>query len=595
MSGATSSATTAPAAPGASFWARRGMLIAWLAALVVSLPALAVQPFGDDFTQHLVLERTAVDLPIGPATLYDFTSGPTLTPLLEQGYVPWQAHPELSLRFFRPLSSLSIALDHLLFGRASFPAHLINLAWFFGLLALAMRLFGRCLPAASAGLSAVVYGVAGVHATNVAWVSTRHLLIGGVFGTLAVWLHVCHREPGIGRGRRAPVWSAPLALIAGLFSSESVLTAVAFIASYEAFGSRDALRRRVAACSPSLLIAGAYLIHYALAGYGARHSGLYVSPFSQPLAFAEAVVSRWPVLVGEMTSSLPAGLWGREPAAQPLLVGGLLVSAGFLALCLKCGNLTPESKRHLGWLTVGGLAGTLPMVSGPPDGRLLVLPALGFAPLVATAILTGWQVASSTPWRRLVRLSAGVLAVLHLGLSPALRVGLTVAMAMLGRGQRALALEADLSACRPGARAFVLTGADPSLSLYGATSLSYFRPELRSRIQRLYVLSMAPHDQRLTRQSERGYLLEVEQLPRRFTVFEKLFRDTPIEPGTEVQIPNLSVRVLATDAGLPTRFEFEVPNNHCFVRLEDRQLTALPPPPIGSSLAVVHEPGPFGL
>ena len=110
--------------PGArlNIWGKRGVAFAWVATALLVLPALRAGFSFDDFLQRLVLEGKAPELGLGPASLYDFGGGALRAQdWVERGYVPWHTDPQLSIRFFRPLGSLSIALDQALFGRAVLP------------------------------------------------------------------------------------------------------------------------------------------------------------------------------------------------------------------------------------------------------------------------------------------------------------------------------------------------------------------------------------------------------------------------------------------------------------------------------------------
>lgn len=59
----------------AGFWARRGVALAYVCGLVLSLPSLGVPLFNDDFLQRLVLEGAVPELGLDAATLYDFSRG----------------------------------------------------------------------------------------------------------------------------------------------------------------------------------------------------------------------------------------------------------------------------------------------------------------------------------------------------------------------------------------------------------------------------------------------------------------------------------------------------------------------------------------
>jgi hypothetical protein len=562
-----------------------------LAAVVLSLPALRVGAFSDDFFQHLVLEGSVPVAHLGPSTLYDFTGGQKVLPWIESGYLPWHSHPDLSLRFFRPLASWSITLDHALFGRANLPGHLINVAWFLGLTAVAIAWFKELLPKRRAALASVLFAVAGGHAMNVAWTSTRHLLISAVFGALGAWLHVRQREAKAEGRSGAGAWVAwpPLAL--ALAASEAGLAALALIVSYETLGRTDRARSRLLALAFPLALTLGYLGFYALSGYGVRHSGLYISPFADPFGFAKTAASRLPILVGELTAAVPASLWGAPPARPALVVLGCSFATLVAALLARARLDGPDRRRML-WLGTGALLGALPAAAGILDGRMLALPMLAALAVVVTAIDATLE--QPGPYR-VAKSAAGVLLALHLGLALFARVGLSFALAHVSEQQRKFAMDADLSACSTDATGLIVTGSDPGLSLSGATSLVYYRPELIDRFKAIHVLSMAPQRQTLLRSGERSLVLTVEDLPREIPLFEQVFRDTPLAVGYEVDLGDFGAKVLETEQGFPTRVSFRVPAKSCLLVWRSGRLVSEPLPARGTSLAVQHEPGPFGL
>lgn len=113
-------------------------------ALLFTLPALSVGFSHDDLLQRLILEGKLPAFSPSWFSLYDFTRPHLPTPtLIEHGYLPWFTNPELSLRFLRPVSSFTLALDHLCFGRQALPAHLHSLLWMLLLTFVASRLYAR--------------------------------------------------------------------------------------------------------------------------------------------------------------------------------------------------------------------------------------------------------------------------------------------------------------------------------------------------------------------------------------------------------------------------------------------------------------------
>ncbi len=581
--------------PPESWFARFGLRMTWGVALLISLPALFVEPLSDDFLRHLILELSVPGYSNDSTLLYDLTRGSSASELIRLGYLPWQAHPELSLRFFRPLSSLSVAADHALFGRAQVPAMVVNVGWFLGLCGVVMALLSRLLPRVPARLAGLMYVVFGGHAMNVAWVAARHLMVGAVFALLALYFHVCWRETQAPARRRWLFVAALASLALGMLSSESFLSGVAFILGYELFDRGDSRRRRLRAAAPAVLASVGYLAGYGFFGYGTRHSAVYLSPFSQPGPFSSALAERWPILLGELAGGFPSALWGAVPqAGSALVLLGLLTAVGVAWLVMSA-PFNASERRRLRFLGLGAIAGCLPAAGGFLNGRMLVIPAFGASALIAWAIHRQWFHARQGWWRLLTKAAAGGFAFLHLVLAPLTFLAATKALADMASGQRALARTFDARSCQRGDVALLLTGADPSLSLSGAASLAFYRPELVKRVSELHVLSLAPHDLLVTRSAPQSLTLRVRDLPRHFNLFEPLFNDQPLDVGYEVDLGKLRAKVLGAEAGLPTVVNFEIPENSCLLMLRGGKLESARLPPVGEELLVRHELGPAGL
>ena len=576
-----------------NIWGRRGIAIAWLATGVLTLPALRADFLLDDFIQRLVLEGQAPELGLGPTSLYDFTGGGLhMTEWLERGYVPWFTDPGFAIRFFRPLSSLSIALDEQLFGRAPLGSHLVGAALFVAFTAVAFGFFRQILNPNRAGLAAVVFALAGGHGTNLTWVAGRHVLVGGILGVLAVALHVRRRERA--SAGALPVWIAPLVLLCSMLASETSLAAASIIAAYELFGTDAKPRQRALAAAPWLAAMLVYVALYSLAGFGVRKSLLYISPAFSPLAFLQAALTRGPILAGELSFAVPAGVWGAGASARPLFaVIGSAVTALVFGLAWR-GAASQAERRRVRWLAVSALVGVLPMVGGVPDGRVLLLPMLASAPLVAMAIDAAFFSPAESR-RKLARAGGAALVFMHLLVAPLVRLGTTELMVHVGRKQRTLAESADFSRCASGSPVFLVTGADPALCLSGGTSLRYYRPELPARHPSFAVLSLAPHDLELERPNERELVVSVDAKRRYPTLFESLFRDTPLVAGQSVRFEHFAARVLAVEDGVFMRAAFELPSNACLLTLERQKLVGRPEPVVGTKVHVAHEPGPLGL
>jgi hypothetical protein len=565
-----------------------------VATLLASLPCLFVGFSHDDLTHRLMLEGKVPGFHW--YGLYDFT--PPAAPASRQiqlGSLPWFTNPEISLRFLRPVTSATLALDDALFGRAALPAHVHSLLWLALLVSLVALLYRRWFDAPAASISAMVYALSGVHAMPSAWLASRHTLVAATFGALALWGWVRFREPG----SRLFAALALAALVLSLLASESGLVAVVLLVSFE-LGTRGWRRGARGAVLP-FAVGVLYLGFYVLAGYGAHGSAFYVSPFSAPVAYAKAALQGVPALVVELLLGLPSAVSGLGGSAALLSFAllGVIAAAGAAALLHGArGEITAGSRRHLLWLSLGSLVGLFALVGAPVTGRVLPLPLLGGAALVGHVLLALWQRARQRRW---YWATLAPLGLLHLALAPLVRLGVALEFRKSADTLRRLALEADVGACAERGSLQLLTGADPVISLYAAPALLFHAPE-KAHADFFRVLSMAPQAQQLTRVMDTGFELAVLQRPRAGNIFEQLFRDAdgPLRVGQRVQLPELSVSVSETSAGLFTRIHFEERlslevSPVCFMIWRDGRLQSLPMPAIGQSLRIEHEPGPMGL
>jgi hypothetical protein len=586
-----------------------------LAAGVISIPCLFAGFSGDDLVQRLVLEGRVAGYALSPLQLYDFT--PPSFPaekLIDGGMFPWFASPELSLRFLRPVSSASLWLDHLLFGRNAVLSHLQSWLWVVLLAATGASLYQRWFTRGAALASALVFALSTVHGTPTAWLASRHTLLEAVFALLALSAWVRFREEG-----RAPfAWLAPAFLSAGLLSSESGLVGVLLLAAYE-LGTRG-LRRGLAGVAGFALLGLVYLVAYVALGYGPKGSSFYVSPFAAPLDYIAIALYSVPALCVELLLGIPSALASFVPAARVPFILAALAAAAALASCSMIfrARLTPLARRSLGWLAAWTFVGLFALVGAPVTGRVLPLPAFGAAAIVGNVI---WLVgsglrkpssstaSSASPavfsaavpasrwwWAALVPLVA-----LHFGLSPLLRIGWAFQFRQMADDQRRLAEHADVGSCATGGSAYLLTGADPALALYAPAALSFYTPS-KAGAERWRVLAMVPQRLELGRPAPSVLTLEVLDPPRRDNPFERLYRpaDDPLLTGDSVALADLTVRVEQAEAGVFQRASFEFRNDldapgSCLLVWRGGRLATLPPPGVGESVTLAHEPGLMGL
>lgn len=572
----------------------RGLAL-WVGA-AVSCTAFVVGFANDDLLHRLWLEGAVPDYEVPAHSLYEFTGKYSSRALVVNEHAPWFTDPEWSLRFFRPLSSLSLALDHWLFGRSAAAAHAQSLAWLLLLIGAVTALFRRWLPARAAMLGSLVYVLAGGQGMSVGWIASRHVLVGGALGAWALWAHVARREGSF----RTGVWLAPLLLVAGLCSSEIVLGALVMFGLYELFERRETPRERARALLPAALVGGSYLIAYAAFGFGARGSGAYLSPFSDPVAFALAALVRAPELAAELYGAVPSMIAGTLPPSgeRVLAAVGALVTLGVASLTWRCrAELEPELLRRLGWLGLASLVCLVPLAGGFIGGRMLPLASIGSAAVIGSTLDALWRQSKTRAGahRWLTYALSCSLIVPHFVLAPVVRLAMPLSFLQMEQAERKVAREAEVDACPNGSTAYLLPGSDPTVALYASVALAFFEPARAARLRGIVPLSLSPRDLQLRRDTDDTYEL-LTLGDSRLSPFEALYRAAPLRKGDQVRTRGLDAEVLATSKGVPTRvrLRFVGGDAHaCLLRWHAGALRHVSLSP-GASLSLPHEPGPMG-
>lgn len=547
-------------AMGAVTWGSRGAIPLLLAALL-ALPSLGVGWLVDDYVHRAAVDGNIAGHP-GGLDLYDFADGNPQRMAWNQDHgFPWWTAPDLKVRFLRPLSSLLTRIDHQVFGDAPWLAHLLSVLCYVGVVAGVWRLMRRILPGTAAGgmagLAALLFAVDDSHTLAVAWPANRNALVAGglvVWGMVA-WLRF--REDRWRPGQ-ALAW---LLWIAGLAGGETALGAMALPGVYEWLGGPEPCaqpwRQRVRQLLPFAVLGVAYLVVYKLGNYGSFHSAAYIDPLRETPQFLLVALLRVPMMVGALLLRVPielAVIDGRW--AMPMALMGA-VCAGVLAWLLVtvrsvCG---PETVRHLRWLTLGSLAALLPAAATFPAHRLLLVPSIGAAALLAVvfvgclpAMAEGLGIARS-PVGGGPRRIAGGLAVLHLAIAPVVFVS---GNAVLGwaahRVEGSLRVPALAAAV---GRTAILPAAPDLLAVYQpAAMMAQHLPQAR----RWWTLTTGLHDCHLLVVDAHTMELRPDQGVWLATEAERLLRsrDLPLFAGDIVQLRGFRVEIVHADpAGNP--------------------------------------------
>lgn len=403
---------------------RRALAFVATLAVLLRLPAIGGPLMTDDYVQSAMVAGT-FPVPKGPLDLYDWVGDATRATLVERGVFPWWTHPRLTSRFLRPLSSALLWADYRAFGRWPLPAHLHSFAWWLLACVAVHRLIRRALGDRIALVGAAIYALAPCHASPLAWLANREVLVSTALGALALDAYARWRDEV--RARDA-WWSSALFSLA-LLGGEYALCFGGYVIAIELVRRGERARKRLVRALPFALPAAVYLTARTLLGYGVYGSGFYQDPFRQPGLFFASAPHRLETLLADAWLTTDDAFWNGAAgwlfAVVALAVFPLLIVAVSHAL----GALSPGERRAAAWLLFGSCLSLAPLLSVKATVRLIAPAMIGVCAILAVVIDRGVSLASGArhagaqPIGRpaaLTAFAATVLAFAHLARSPAL-------------------------------------------------------------------------------------------------------------------------------------------------------------------------------
>ena len=333
---------------------------------------------------------------------------------------------------------------------------------------------------------------------------------------------------------------------------------------------------------------------YRLVGGGARASGGYHDPLSDPLGFAGVAAMRVPILLGDALFGIPAELGDVVSSTRLAPVGCVAVAVLALVYVLCHPRISDRERAALRWLVPGAAASTVLGAAGFPGGRVLVLPDVGFAAQLGVLLARGFEPGA----RRCVRIAlVGVLAAVHLVLAPLSSWHAIAKLAYRARASEAVADQ--LAEIAPADGRIFLVSSDPDVFMYPRGILADTRPGV---MRCASTLSAAHAAHRITRLDDRTLALEPIERLLLDGSFDTLFRaaDRPFAVGDTVRQCGATVRVTDVRAGHPARIEVTFDRTLDSPDLlvlfwRDGHLAPLDALPVGASTEVPWSAGPTGL
>jgi hypothetical protein len=355
-------------------------LLVLLLGLFVHGPNVRVPFAVDDYAHEAMLDRSW-PLRRAPWDLYNFVDGSPreVRALTDAGVLPWWSHPQLSFRFFRPLTSLTRALDHRVFGTSALGPHAHSMAWWIACVVACALLFRRTLGDRAAPVALAFFALDASHTLPIGWLANRSFLVCVAFGLLALWRWHAYRERGAKRD--ALVSSALFSL--SLLGGEYALTMIAYAVAHTLV-AREATVPRLRSALPWALPLLVWALIYRFGGYGSQHSDAYLDPLRRTGEFLSAAPARWAGQLGDLWFGVPA-----EAATvfrwSPLRARGTgaLVLAS-IAAALYAMRPVPVALR---WFALGSALALVPVLPSFGASRLQVGANIGVSAVLGVLVV----------------------------------------------------------------------------------------------------------------------------------------------------------------------------------------------------------------
>lgn len=354
--------------------------------------------------------------------LFSFVHSPAEVRILrEAGVTTWWMSDDFRLDFYRPVASLTHWLDFRLFGEDPVAAHFTSIAWLVASVVLVHRVLSRFIAPRSPALllSVAVFAFDDSHALNVHWLANRSDVVGGVFCLAAFigWLRL--RE-----GARFGHLLLFGGFVAALLSKESSVVFPAVVLAHELIlpdrptsAVLEQLRPRVWVHAALFGLVTAYVVAYFALGHGPR-TLYYLNPLETPLRwigqyFRSALFNAVILATGVPLHVLSPSPVREQPVA---FAASVTVMLSFCGLVWKFLRADRQAWFFVAWILIAqGI-----IASAYPDSRLLFLPSIAFAYLVARVAQEAFR--HRDTWRPARVALAGVLG-LHLVAAPGLAQG----------------------------------------------------------------------------------------------------------------------------------------------------------------------------
>ncbi|MCA9638600.1 MAG: hypothetical protein KC420_21370, partial [Myxococcales bacterium] len=423
------------------------------------------------------------------------------------------------------------------------------------------------------------FTVDSTHGAPVAWIAQRNALLAAIFAVACLLAHDRWRRGGA----RAGPLAALVFLACALLSAELGVSTIALLVAYGLALDPAGWRRGLWATLPAGALAILWLALYGALGFGARACGAYVDPIHSPAIFLGLLPERLAALVmmdlgPSQAIHLAFEAWPLRVAAQALAWAAAAIVIGVVVARLR-------GDHYLRFATIAFALALAPIASSIPGDRLLLI-----ASVASSAMIAGTIVALAGDRRRLARVAAALVAIVHLVLAPIALVASFEPITRYVFGAPIDAVGRELAEPQALAHQSLIVVHAPSV-LHGLQLPGYRALAGLGAPAFTHVLGSGPGPALVTRTGPRA--LELRE-PAGFLVdpTASFYRgvDVPLRTGDTVATLAYRAEVIEVDgAGRPTlvRFEFTRKLEHPSLRLvawDGRDYVDLAPPAIGEAI-----------
>ncbi len=562
--------------------------------MLLHLPSLRWGFLWDDFLHQAVFRYGDAIPEVSPLNLYDYGVRPRPGEALGAlGLYPWWTSEDFRVRFFRPVTSLSLVSDYLTYRDWAPGYHLTSIILFGVLLALSYRLYRKLGASRTAALWALAFlAFEDIHVVPVGWIANRNALLANLFVVAALLSVDWHCRT---RSRWALAGAVTSFLLA-CGAKETALITVGLVGLYlwmlhGPLGKETLVQscRRVLGSGMLwvfVVAAALYVGGYVVTGHG-TNSALYSTPWHAWGAFVSRLATFVPLAGASLFFGVSTDFVFMKPSLANTLAWTLSPPLGLFVWIIW---RRLRTQRLAGYAAGWVLIALAPAAGVTTSDRLLMDATLGSA-LLLGLLTASLRSGSDTP--ALYRVGRNALVGLLIFCGPVMSLPMTWIRGNIffhmAATDRDVILRAEIPGERQTPRQIFLL--NPPSTILALTMLPTWTVLHDDPGPSFYSLQMARRPWGWHREGERAVVMSYGPPSLLDHRYERLFRTTIVPPkvGTVFETAAFKATVLETDREGIRQVRLEFPHaltdpSYHFLRWQDRVLRRTSPPLIGETV-----------